>query len=78
MVITMERPKYEPGEFALVEGQIVEIIDRKIGFAGGPAEYYTYKVRLKGIRLTNWLDEEELEPLQNQKTPQILYGRKNK
>lgn len=72
----MDRPKYEPGEYALVQGQIVEIIDRKIGRAGGPQEYYTYKVRLREIRITNWLDEEELEPIANQKTPQVLFGRK--
>lgn len=74
----MERPKYEPGEYALVQNQIVEIIDRKIGRAGGPMEYYTYKVRLRDIRITNWLDEEELAPIVNQKTPQVLYGRKDK
>lgn len=72
----MDRPKYEPGDYALVQGQIVEIVDRKIGYAGGPMEYYTYKVRLREVRITNWLDEEELAPIANQKTPQVLFGRK--
>ena len=73
----MDRPKYEPGEFALVEGQVVEIIDRKIGY-NDMCDYYTYKVRLLDTRLTNWLYEPEISPISNQSTPQILYGRKDK
>lgn len=72
----MDRPKHHPGEFALVQGQVVEIIDRKIGHAGGPVEYYTYKIRLRDTRLTNWVDEDELDAIPNQKTPQVLFGRK--
>ncbi len=73
----MDRPKYEPGDYALVEGQVVEIIDRKIGY-NDMCDFYTYKVRLRNTRLTNWLYEPEIQPIANQATPQVLYGQKDK
>jgi hypothetical protein len=68
--------KFEPKDYALVSGQVVEILEIRLYIYGGKTDF-KYKIKLLNDGLTHWIDEEILEKLPNQTTPKILFSNKN-
>ena len=66
---------YKSGDFAKIQGQLVEIMDVKID-----EKSISYKIRLVKWknRLTNWIDAINLEPISSQVAPKVLYGTKTR
>lgn len=66
--------KYKLGQYATLQGQIVQILDLKLRY-NSEYNWYAYKIKLTHDNLTHWVNEVDLEPLSSQTTPQVLYGR---
>lgn len=75
--------KFIKGEYASLEGQLVEIIDisvKNLGYLKGKEPpkteiRVTYKIKLLNDKLTHWVLESDLNKVENQKTPKILYSK---
>lgn len=66
---------YKSGDFAKVQGQLVEIIDVRVD-----GNTINYRVRLAKFKnkLTSWINSLHLEPISSQRAPKVLYGTKPK
>lgn len=67
---------FKPGEFAVLEGQIVEIIS-VLTFESlyNDRDIY-YKIRLMNDPMVHRIHHKRLERLENQKTAKILFSEK--
>ncbi len=65
-------PSYKEGDFALVQGQIVEIIDVRIGMSR-EFDWFRYRVKLNGMVV--WVNEVDLQKLETQAASQVLFGK---
>lgn len=68
-------PNYKVGDFALVQGQIVEILDVRIGM-NREFDWYRYKVKLENDTITVWVNEVDIQKIDKQDAPKVLYGRR--
>lgn len=68
----MMKPRYKKGDFALVQGQIVEIHDVRIGMS---REFDWFRYRVEINKMIVWVNEVDMKPLPNQKAPQVLFGK---
>ncbi len=66
------KPNFKIGDFALVQGQIVEILDVRIG-TSREFDWFRYKVKLNGGTITNWVNEIDIKQLPQQTTAQVLF-----
>lgn len=66
---------YKIGDFALVQGQIVEILDVRIGMSR-EFDWYRYKVKLENDTITVWVNEVDIQKIDKQAAPKVLYGRR--
>ena len=64
---------YKAGDYALLDGQVVEIIDFKHGIDCN----YRYKVKLLNDNLTHWVVDVHLKSMPNQGAPKVLYGKRD-
>lgn len=64
-------PNYKKGDLALLEGQVVEITDVRIG-TSREFDWFRYRIKLNGM--VAWINEVELKPI-DQKTAQTLFGK---
>jgi len=69
------KPNYHTGDFALVQGQIVEILDVRIG-TSREFDWFRYKVLLEGGKVTAWVNEVDIQKIDKQAAPRVLYGRR--
>lgn len=65
-------PKYKKGDFALVQGQMVEIHDVRIGMSR-EFDWYRYRVELNGMIV--WVNEVDMQIIENQKAAQALFSK---
>jgi len=68
---------FKVGEFAKLEGQVVEILELKFAAPAYNLSKIDVKIRLTTSKLTAWVRANDLSPISSQKTPKILYS-KNK
>ena len=69
---------FKVNDFALLDGKLVQIkkirlYDSKT-YLGSSAIYYV-QVKLHNSNLKHWIDSEQLEPLNCQKAPKILFSK---
>lgn len=65
----MDNPKYKKGDLALVQGQVVQVDDVRIGTTR-EFDWFRYRVTLKGMIV--WVNEVDMTPV-NQQTAQVLF-----
>lgn len=70
------KPNFKTGDFALVQGQIVEILDVRIG-TSREFDWYRYKVKLNHNTITMWVNEVDIQKIDKQNAPKVLFGRKS-
>jgi hypothetical protein len=63
-------PFYKAGDFALLSGQLVEILDAQHGIDCA----WRYKVRLLNDNLTHWVVDVHLKSLPSQTAPKVLFS----
>lgn len=68
--------KFEVGDFALLQGYIVRIVQVKAIFEFPKTVSYIYQVRLWDDNLFHWIEEGFLEKLPSQDAPKVLYSKK--
>ena len=68
------RPNFQIGDFALVQGQIVEILDVRIG-TSREFDWFRYKIKLDGGKITSWINEVDIQKIEKQNAPKVLFGR---
>ncbi len=61
---------YKAGDYALLNGQVVEILDVKWGIDSA----YRYKIKLLNDNLTHWVVDVHLKSMP-QSAPKVLYGK---
>ena len=61
--------QFKAGEYALLDGQVVEILDVK----HGDTSAWRYKVKLLNDNLTHWVADVYLSPT-NQSAPKVLFS----
>jgi hypothetical protein len=67
--------KFKKGEFALLQGQVVEVL--KIALKSTwDADYYMYQIKLLNDNLTHWVFESDLVKTPHQRAPKVLFSRK--
>lgn len=69
------KPNYHIGDFALVQDQIVEILDVRIG-TSREFDWFKYRVKLDGGKITVWVNEVDIQKIDKQAAPRVLYGRR--
>jgi len=67
-----EVTRFKKGDFALLQGQLVEIID--IIIPGKNFKIARLRVKLLNTRLTNWVMEDEIDKLSSQNAPKVLFS----
>ena len=68
---------FKVGEYAKLEGQVVEILELKLAPPAYNLSKVNVKIRLTNDNLTHLVCANELTPIEKQKTPKTLYS-KNK
>jgi len=66
------QPTFKKGDFALVQGQVVEILDVRIGMSR-EFDWWRYRVELN--KMVVWVNEVDLVKFANQKAPKTLFGK---
>ena len=68
-------PNYKIGDFALVQGKVVEILDIKISMSR-EFDWFRYRIKLNEGKITCWINEVDIQKIEKQSAPQVLFGRK--
>lgn len=68
--------KFKPGEFAVLQGQVVEILEVQIGKSKYWDDDFFYKIKLLNDNLTHRVHQSKLSKMENQTAPKVLFSNK--
>jgi len=68
----MAAPNFKKGDFALVQGQVVEILDVRIGMS---REFDWWRYRVEINKMVAWVNEVDITRFADQKAPKTLFSK---